>query len=435
MLALGAGAVAAGAAVSLLRHPGGVAWDTVYAEDGAVFLADAVAAPGWGGLLSAYAGYYHLVPRLLGALAAAFPAPAAATVLAVSAAAVTAGVAVLVFVASTGHLSSLLARVLVAAPVVVAPLAQQEVPNSVANLHWPALYAVFWLLIWTPPGRVGRMVAPAVLLLTALSDILIVAFLPLAALRWLLRRDRYSAVLAGLLAIGIMVQMTARFTGSGSRDLTLDPLPPVTGYLLRAVPATVLGERWLPEAGADPRRLALAAAAWLLLAVVLLVAVRRVTSPRWVLAGAAAAQSVVLYGLPVVLTGVAPSRYAVAPGLLLVVALVALLHPAPPPAGSATPAGPATTSAGPAAGGEQPAPAPPRRATRAPLVAFALLCIAVWTVNLQVDTERTHGPGWRAEVDRAQMRCAEDATARVELRITPAASGWRASLPCDYLVD
>src|SRR5690606_36902557 len=107
---------------------------------------------------------------------------------------------------------------------------------------------------------------------------------------------------------------------------------------------TVLGERWLPEAGADPRRLALAAAAWLLLAVVLLVAVRRVTSPRWVLAGAAAAQSVVLYGLPVVLTGVAPSRYAVAPGLLLVVALVALLHPSPPHAGSATPAGPDSIS-------------------------------------------------------------------------------------------
>lgn len=410
----------AGAAVSLLRHPGGIAWDTVYAEDGAVFLADAVSASDWGGLFSAYAGYYHLVPRLLGGLAAAFPAPAAATALAVSAAVVTAGLAVLVFMASAGHLSSPLARVLVAAPVVVVPLAQQEVPNSVANLHWPALYAVFWLLIWTPPGRVGRIVAPAVLLLTALSDILIVVFLPLAALRWLLRRDRYSVVLSTLLTVGVLVQLTARFTGSGSRDLTLDPLPPVTGYLLRAVPAAILGERWLPEAGADPRRLALAAVAWLLLVVALLVAVRRVTQPRWVLAGAAAVHSVVLYGLPVVLTGVAPSRYAVAPGLLLIVALVALLHPA----------GPDTTSARPI--GEQ-SPAPPQRVTRAPLVALAVLFLAVWMVNLQVDTERAHGPGWRAEVDQARVRCEEDVTTRVELPITPAASDWRVSLPCDYL--
>jgi hypothetical protein len=403
-VALGFAAVAAGTVASLLRHPGTIALDTVYAEDGSVFLADAVDGSPIGALASSYAGYYHLVPRTLAALAAAFPAPAAAAVLALSAAAVTATLALLVYVASAGHLASPVARVLVAAPVVVAPLAQEEVPNSIANLHWPLLYTVFWLMIWTPAGRAGRILAPAVVALTALSDILVLVFLPLAAVRLLVRRDRYSAVLAGVLAVGIAIQLSGLAAGSSARDdISLDPIQPISGYVLRAVPAGLVGERWLPEAGADPLRLALAALAWLLLAAAALVAVRRISAPRWPLAAAAAIHSIGLYALPVILTGIAPPRYALAPALLLLVALVAALHPG------------TTERSG------------------VPLAVLATGYALVCALNLQVDTARDDGPRWSDEVDDARTECLTTAPDSVDIPITPAHANWTADLPCSYL--
>lgn len=403
-VALGFAVVAAGTVASLLRHPGTVALDTVYAEDGSIFLADAVDGSPLGALGSSYAGYYHLVPRLLGAVAAAFPAPAAAAVLAVAAAAVTAMLALLVYVVSAGHLASPVARLLVAAPVVVAPLAQQEVPNSIANLHWPLLYATFWLLIWTPAGRTGRVLAPAVVAATALSDILVMVFLPLAAVRLLVRRDRYSAVLAGVLAVGVAIQLSGLVTGSSDRDdISLDPVQPISGYLLRAVPAAVVGERWLPEAGADPRRLALAALAWLLLAAAAMVAARRVSSPRWPLAIAAVVHSVGLYALPVILTGIAPPRYALAPALLLLTALVAVLHPG-------------TT-----------------QRSGVPLAVLATGYALVCALNLQVDTARDDGPRWTDAVEGARTECAATAPGSVDVPITPTGADWTAELDCSYL--
>lgn len=403
-VAVGAAAVAAGTVVSLLRHPGTVALDTVYAEDGSVFLADAVDGSPIGAVTSSYAGYYHLVPRLLAALASAFPVSAAAAVLAVSAALVTALLAVLVYVVSAGHLASPVARVLVAAPVVVAPLAQDEVPNSIANLHWPLLYTVFWLLIWTPAGRAGRVLAPVVVAATALSDILVLVFLPLAAVRLFVRRDRYSAVLAGVLAVGVAVQLSGLATGSSAReDISLDPVQPITGYVLRAVPAGLVGERWLPEAGSDPLRLALAALAWLLLAAAALVAVRRVTAPRWPLAAATIVHSVGLYALPVILTGIAPPRYALAPTLLLLVALVAALHPG------------TTERSG------------------VPLAVLAVGYAVVCALNLQVDTARDDGPRWSDELDNARTECLTTAPGSVAVPITPADADWTAELRCRHL--
>src|SRR5690606_12089841 len=84
-----------------------------------------------------------------------------------------------------------------AAMVVAVPLAQGDLPNSVANLHWPALYALFWVLLWTPATLAGRVVAVGTTVLLALSDVLLVARLPLAVARLVVRRDRYRALLAG----------------------------------------------------------------------------------------------------------------------------------------------------------------------------------------------------------------------------------------------
>jgi hypothetical protein len=409
----------AGAALSLLRHPGRAALDTVWAEDGSVFLAGAVQESPLTALTTSYAGYYHAVPRLLAEAAAAVPPAAAAEFLAVAAAAVTALLAVVVYAAAAAHLHTPLSRLLVAAPVLVAPLAQQDVPNSVANLHWPALYAMFWVLVWTPVGRAGRAVAAAVVLLTAASDILVLAFLPLAAARLHVRRDRHSGLLAGLLLAGVIAQVLGVLTGSSSREVSLDPVRPLTGYLLRVVPSALLGERWLPEGAVGPGRIALAAIAWSLLAAVVVIVIRGRTMPRWPLAAVAAAHSIALYALPVVLTGVATPRYAFAPALLLLTALVATLGPRQSAA--------AGRSASPAAGDGRP------RSHRVAFIVLVVLTVAVWLVNFRVETARDRGPSWDVQVEQARQDCLGSARDPVAVPISPDTGTWTVTLGCSYL--
>ncbi|BCB87379.1 hypothetical protein Psuf_046920 [Phytohabitans suffuscus] len=317
-VAIGAAAVAAGTALGLLRQPGAGALDTIWAEDGGIFLAEAVRQGPFDALVTSYAGYFHFVPRLMAAIATLFPAGAASTVLALQAALAVSLLAVLVYVASGSHLTGTLSRVLVSAVVVVVPVAQGDVLNSIANFHWYGLYALFWMLIWTPSGPAGRTVAVAVTFLVATSDIIAVVFVPLALWRAFHRpgpdsehspsltagRDRQGIALAGGLGVGLLIQFAGLLSGSSERDLSPDPVLAVSGFLLRAVPAPLIGERWLGD-DVDARWLALAALAWLVVGAAFLIAYTRRTRPAWTLAVVAGLHAAALYMLPVLLTGIA----------------------------------------------------------------------------------------------------------------------------------
>lgn len=405
-------AMLVGAAVSVARQPGPGALDTVWAEDGQVFLAEAVDLPFLEALTTSYAGYFHTGPRLLAEIAALLPAGWAAAILAGAAALVTAALAMLVFWASAAHLPSRLARVVAAAIVVVPPLAQQDVPNSIANLHWPALYALFWVLLWTPAGWAGRTVAVATTALVATSDILVLALLPLAAVRAIAKRDRYSAVLAAVLASGVALQLLGLLTGASERETDLNPVRAGAGYLLRAVPGALAGSRWLGPDHTSVRWLVLAGLAWLLVAAAVFAAARGLTRPAWTLAAVAAVHSVALYALPVLLSGEAIERYAVAPAMLVVVALLALL----PPGG--------------AGGAGRPSAVGPAGLAS---VALVTLLAVVCTVNLRVPNLRAEGPAWSQELDRAQQVCAEAGVVATRLRLPPSNTPWYAELPCTYL--
>jgi hypothetical protein len=410
---LGTAAVLAGTVVGLLRQPGDAATNTIWAEDGEIFLGGAATEGPVRAVATSYAGYYHLVPRLLSGVAALGPPSAAAWVLAVSAALCAAAAAVLVYVASAAYLPSPVSRFLVSAVVVVVPLAQDDVLNSIANLHWYGLYAVFWVLLWAPRSRLGRVVGPTVTLLVAASDILTVAFIPLALWRALRgspdrRFDRHGATLAAALGVGLAAQFAGLLSGASSRPLTLDAVAALGGYVLRAVPAGVLGERWVGT-HTSAVGVAFAALAWLLIGMAVLVSRWRLVRPHWPLAITAAAHSLVLYVLPVFLSGAPTPRYAVAPALLMLTALVALLRPAHPPVG--------------------------RRSAMAPLLALAALMITVCAVNLRVDNRRADGPSWSTELDRARVICATTQPATVlDVPIAPrGVGGWHAGLPCSYL--
>jgi hypothetical protein len=378
------------------------ALDTIWAEDGTIFLTGAFPSGVWDALWSPYAGYAHLVPRALAEVAVLFPTPWAAAVMAIEAALLTALMALLVFHASSCHLQGLVRRLVAAAPVVGVPLAQGDLPNAVANLHWPALYVVFWMLLWIPRGPVGVAVSAAALGLTAGSDVLVVVFVPLAVVRlWMVRSWR-GWVPVGALAAGLAAQVSVRLLNDASRDLApeLDPVRLAGGVAGRLVPLSLMGERWAGMPGASAQFLLAAATAWA--AVVAVLWVSRRGGDGVDLAVVAAGHALVLYLLPSMATGVFTARYAVAPAMLLLVAGAALLGPAQ-------------------------LGARPGRVVAAGVGGLLLVVVAV---NLRVDNQRADGPSWSTMVDNSAAQC-EDSRTSVVLPISP--RGWTARVPCSDL--
>jgi len=393
--ALASAFVLGAAALSLARQAGAGALDTVYAEDGTVFLAGAYRESTLDAIASPYAGYLHVVPRLLAEIVSLLPVSAAAAGLAVSAALVTGLLALLVYVASGSALESPWARFLASAVVVLVPVGQEEIPNSIANLHWPMLYALFWVLLWRP--AVG-WVKPVIVLLIVLSDILTVVFLPLVLWRWWKQRDHFTLAAFGA---GLAAQAATVLFGQGERAFTPEPVMWAPWWAIRAVPTGLLGERWF-GADVDMRWLILAAVAWVVLAVFVLAAFAwrspseepRHRAFAWRIAAVGVVHCVAVYALPVALSGQATSRYAAAPAMLMIAALAVLLFEGKPK----------PTSAG---------------------IAFVVLCAAVWGANLRVPNSRSEGPMWS---DQLQTQACEGGQASIQ--VAPQDKGWKMAVPC-----
>src|SRR5262245_7734045 len=129
-LAVAASAVILGTVVSLLRTTGTGALQSIWEEDARDILDGALNTPGWGAVGRPVAGYFVMGPRLIGEFATLFPISWAAAVLSLSSALLTALLALLVYCASApffpGRTSGWLARLLVSAPVLVVPAAENK---------------------------------------------------------------------------------------------------------------------------------------------------------------------------------------------------------------------------------------------------------------------------------------------------------------------
>jgi hypothetical protein len=205
-------AVTAGAVVLLLRQAGHPAWQTAWAEDRTVFLPRALLDP-WGSLVHSYGGYVQLVPQLVADVVTRFPLRDAATGFAAAGAAAASGCALFVFHASAGHIRQPVLRVLLAASVVLLPVAVVEVASNGVDAQWYCMYALFWAVLWRPSSRAGAGVAVLVAFLAMASNILNLLYLPLIAARVLtLPRLREQAVTAGWLA-GILYQVAGMLAG------------------------------------------------------------------------------------------------------------------------------------------------------------------------------------------------------------------------------
>lgn len=411
-------AVVLGAGLVLLRQRGPGALDTLWAEDGEIFLQDAlVDASPWGWLRS-YAGYLHLAPRILASLAASLPLEWAPLVLSGGAALAAAAVALVSFQAAEEHIPSRVHRALLALALLVLPAAGLESANAAANIHWYLLAGLAWVALWRPSGPAGAWVGGAFLFVTAASDPFAVLAVPVLGWRLLRGAGRVERVFAGALGGGLLLQAGVVLSSAGSRSL--DPLstPPwILGrwYGFHVLEGAVFGVALRDRLNVVLGEVASGALALVALSILLMPCIRSIArSPRLVPASLAG-HHLGLFFLPVALSGVSTSRYAVAP-IMLLYGLVAW-------------------------GSVRDAPGWRRLAARlavAALILPAAIDFAPWN-------PRAEGPRWSEGLSNARRQCALALRGAVEVEVPPRprrsepdgeqSQRWTVQIPCTSLRD
>jgi hypothetical protein len=240
-------AVAVLTALQMVRRPTAPpVWDSLFAEDGQIFLSQALSQHFLDTLAASYYGYLHTAPRLITLVATWVPLEQAPLVMSLLTAAVIALLVVYVFLASAAWIASPLLRALLALSVAFVPVTAREMAGTVANLHWYLLYAAFWAVICPWRSRVWLAASTAVVGLAVLSDPLCGVLLPIGAALAVRARDRLAWVIPGTIVLGLITQLALRdqsvqsFGGSDTGAIPRIFAERVTSSLL-------VGDRYLKD--------------------------------------------------------------------------------------------------------------------------------------------------------------------------------------------
>jgi hypothetical protein len=226
---------AAAAVIAAVRIPFAL-YDVVWAEDANVFLLEALGGSPWSLLFHGYAGYQHLLPRLItGAIVETVPLAGyaiAVTVVSVLLAGAVAGASVWL---SRDVIGWIPARIALGAITVLLPLVAQEVLGNLANLHTLCMWLVLWILFSRPRSTAASWWWGAIVLLCALTEVQTIAFIALLPFLGI-HRDRRRLPMAGALLLGAVVQLVT--VATVERDaraawIGVDSL--LTGWLVNTV--------------------------------------------------------------------------------------------------------------------------------------------------------------------------------------------------------
>ena len=433
--------VVAGAAVSLTRTSGPGALNSIWIEDAANFLQDALHNSVLTTLTTQMNGYYDVVPRAITAVAVAFPVAWAPGIMSAAAAAQYALFGLIVYIASGPFLRNPWLRLLIAVPAVVVPLGYTQVNNDLATVQFIALYGLFWLLLWRPTTRAGQVCAPVIMLGATLTSILPVFLAPLVAARLIADRSKTAIAVAVCWAVGLATQWSVQLRGLSNRanDLYTSPLWILGQYVTRTIPRAIFGEIALGGPGTDFRGYAVPlsipnmavheALIWgacAIVVAVVLIALGRLTAPQWPLAVTALVFSVLLFvGEIIDNYQIVQPRYVIAPALLLYTAIVVMLRPR----GMTDDASPAGEPDG-VTSGDVPAAASrgllPAVGAWVPVTVFAVLLAVVVGFNYRVVNTRSESPPWTAVVAAATNACKEPGVADYEYSHL----WWHVQIPC-----
>jgi hypothetical protein len=411
---MGGAFVFVGTVAQLVRSPGVPAWNTVWGEDGQVYLTDVFAHPAWTTILRGYAGYVQVVPRLLTLPTRVIPASWIAPYFATVGAVVASLLGLVVVRSAKGWIDSEPLRWTLGAVTVLVPVGYIEVDANVVDLNWTLVPTAFWAIASRRRGRADLALRVVVVVVTAMSTTVAVTLVPWVIAVACVRRRRDDFVVGGAFLVALAVQgLLDRATPANpSHPFVVSAAAKELG--VRVLGSLAFGERWLGHLWLQrPHRL-VAGALVVVAAFVLLSRPWRQPRPRVGLAGAAAGTGLLIFATTARVRGTAAigltttahtfdvggGRYAYAPVLLLFGAIVVLVD------GS-------------------------RRAwLRALLLGWVAFVIVT---SMRLASPRGAGPSWSAELAKARAVCRAHPTATgVGLAVTPRPVSI-AYLPCDHL--
>lgn len=421
----GAVLVAALLALAVILQLARLGWsaslNSLWAEDGPIYLQEALGQDFWHAVVHTYATYLVLVPRLIAEVAALVPLQDMAAAVSILSAGVVALSGLVVWHASAAHVRDPYLRGTLAALTVLCPVAGLESLDSAAYVPWFMLFATFWILLWRPRTMRGTVLAALFALATGLSTPGVWFFLPLAALRAAAARDRRDLTILAGFAIGAAVQVPVLALNGEQAVTPLWTSDIWTVFLQRVVDGAPLGLRLGGVAWAHlgwPLLVALVLAA---LAGLAIGASRSTPGARYIAAIAiptSLAMFVVsLYqravGTPMLwpegMHNGTGSRYAIVPVLLVVSAAVVLLD------------------------GAARRNATRRRLSPSTAATCAVLLIALatsfWARNIAV----RGAPPWDDALKAAAVTCAREGVAEVAVPTSP--PGFGMQLSCDRILD
>jgi len=371
----------------------------LWAEDGAVFLQQAVTR----GVLSpfgqAYAGYYNFVPRTIAVVASMFPLHWAATTTWAGTATVVGWCAATITYESHEWLHDPAARILLGLSIVLLPALGAEAIATSSELQYTLLFTSLAALMGSGTTRGSEVNRVAIVVVTALSTPLTLLLAPFAALRILARRPRRIDVTAAAWTIATAMQFGAILIEHPPRNVGTPGKRIVSQYQQQVLYANLLPKQLAHSSAA--RYLALIGACLVVLAVtsawrqsrrstaVFILLVPTIGFGSWTFAG-------INYGLP--------PRYRVFPALCLVWSVLVASNELGRRLRTALPIG--------------------RLIPGLATVVLVLTFATYW----QPPRHRSSGPTWSSSLATAQHRCRQQGRPSAAIAISP--KGWKVTLPC-----
>jgi hypothetical protein len=415
--------------LQMVRQEGNALGDTMWAEDGDIFLTQALQDRSPDEIVTPYAGYLHAVPRAIAVVVSLVPLSHAALVDRLLATLTVSLLAGYIFFAARTFIPSRVGRGALATLMVLLPSAGLETNGTTTNLHWYFFVACFFALFHEPETRGGRVAAWVVMVASILSEGIALLLAPIALWRlWRAWKDRdwqtgaFNVAFLLLAAVHLLVIMTADGEQFQNGPVVYEALPGLYG--LRVIGSLLVGERGLiylvERFDLYPGRADLLVTVAVLGALAAYVWFLRKDLARRGLLIVAMVYSGVAFLAPTVGRGntaalvpidgqymTSGARYMLAPSLLLATVIIAVLC--------------------------QRDPRVPERAWRI-LQAVALVGGALIVgFNLRMETAASHDFVWSEELRDATEHCETTDAEQAAVRIAPQPLPWRVLLDCDEL--
>lgn len=404
---LGAFYVLVATVAQLARQPGVPSWDSIWQEDGGIFLSQALSKSFPEALVHSYNSYLHVGPRLVAEVASWFPLDYAAKLLSGGECVAVSLMSVYVYFASAAVVRAQWARMVIAGSMILLPAAGYETNAVLSDMHWYLTYTAFWAVVAYPRTRGGVVLAASVVALAVLSDPFTGLFLPFALFQaWRRRGERSAWVLPIVFGITLAIQLGfGLFSEPAERyaDSHWIDLPGV--YALRVTGSLFVGDENLRNFWLRPWGWVFIFTTLALTIALVVYAIRRWRELDWRLfVGQCFAYSVLYLAVPCMLRGTENfldrdmfslngSRYAPLPILFLVAIVVAVLERRDPKVSAA--------------------------GWRKIQWAVALWAAFLVLNNFSIVTTRSPGPSWKHNLAEGRKKC----QGKLPDEITPYAIG------------